>query len=833
MGQFAFGSRAAGHRRRVALLSASLVFCTALNVGAALAQAAINYSIPAGTLDGALTRFGIASGVQVLYDSSVTRGLRTSGVRGPLGSNAALARILAGTGLSYRFTGANSVTIGDASRSSVPVGTSADGSTVLSPITVIAGAGGNPADTPYLTPGSSSHISAEQLNRLPPTTTGDVFVGTPGVISAGNHVGTSINPNIRGLQGMGRVTTTVDGARQGTSSYRGYIGNRDEVYVDPDMLGGVDISKGPSSGAGVGGIGGTINFRTLEAKDIVKDGHEYGLRLKTDIGSNTISPPSTGTAASGDRPAFLNGDAWSGSVVAATTQENIDFIAAYSKRQNGNYFAGTKVPDGVVFSTVPTEATAAPRPGSEVFNTSQDTSSILAKLTLRFGDDQSLELGFNRYDSTYGEINELNFQPWVPSGQVQHDLSQTLVNTYTAKYRYQPQDNLLVDFKANAWLTDLNADSGTTKANGFGGYGDLSAGGDISNTSRFDTPLGALTWENGLEIVNENAKSSTLVSGTLHTSPAPIGVRTMESGYTKATLKPLDWVSLSAGARYDHYDSKGKDYLAVYPEHSGQRVSPNIGITLEPADGVQFYGLYTEGYRPPSLRESHWSYGYLLGVNPDLQPELAKNTEFGVNILKDSVFLPGDSLRLKAAIFSNNYENYIIRAPADGIINRYKWANIDAAHYRGVELSASYDTGKYFFDGSVTNYTTIEYCPTSDTCTPYAMGTDYGGSYVPPTYAGSITAGFRAFEDALTIGARLQFASERSGGKIINGGFSPPQVWPRYQVVDVFGSYDFGNDLKANVSVENLFDRYYIGALSSIGVAAPGRTFRASLVKTF
>lgn len=704
---------------------------------------------------------------------------------------------------------------------------------MLSPINVTAGGSGNPRDTPYETPGSSSYISAEQLNRITATTAGDVFVGTPGVISAGGHVGTSINPNIRGLQGMGRVTTTVDGARQSTSSYRGYIGNRDEVYVDPDMLGGVDISKGPSSGVGVGGIGGAINFRTLEARDIVREGHEYGVRLKTDIGSNTISPPAADTRSSDDRPAFLNGDAWSGNVAAATTQENIDFIIAYSKRRNGNYFAGTKVPDGVTFGTTPGVANAAPGPGSEVFNTSQDTSSVLAKLTLRWADDQSLELGFNRYNSRYGEINELQFQPWAPSGQAQHDLSEIRVDTYTAKYRYQPQDNPLVDFRANAWLTDLNADSNTVKVNGFGGYGDLSAGGDISNTSRFDTPIGALTWENGLEIVNENAKSSTLVSGTLYTSPAPIGVRTMESGYTKATLKPLDWVSLSAGARYDHYDSRGKDYLAAYPEKSGQRLSPNIGITLEPAVGVQFYGLYTEGYRPPSLRESHWNYGWLLGINPDLQPELAKNTEFGVNILKDGIFLPGDSLRFKAALFSNNYENYIVRGPADGINNRYKWDNIAAAHYRGVELSASYDTGTYFFDGNITNYTRIEYCPTSSTCTPYASGLDYGGSYVPPTYAGSITAGFRAFDDALTVGARLQFASERSGGKIATGGIAAPQTWPRYQVVDLFGSYDFGNDLKANVSVENLFDRYYIGALSSIGVAAPGRTFKASLTKTF
>ncbi len=88
---------------------------------------------------------------------------------------------------------------------------------------------------------------------------------------------------------MGRVATMIDGARQTTSSYRGYIGNRDETYVDPDLIGGVDISKGPSGGVGVGGIGGTVNFRTLEAGDIVKDGKTFGTRLKGSVGTNAVA----------------------------------------------------------------------------------------------------------------------------------------------------------------------------------------------------------------------------------------------------------------------------------------------------------------------------------------------------------------------------------------------------------------------------------------------------------------------------------------------------------------------------------------------------------------
>ena len=41
-----------------------------------------------------------------------------------------------------------------------------------------------------------------------------------------------------------------------------------------------------------------------------------------------------------------------------------------------------------------------------------------------------------------------------------------------------------------------------------------------------------------------------------------------------------------------------------YPEKSGSRASPNAEVVLTPFEGLQFYGQYKEGYRPPSLRES-------------------------------------------------------------------------------------------------------------------------------------------------------------------------------------------------------------------------------------
>jgi outer membrane receptor protein involved in Fe transport len=141
----------------------------------------------------------------------------------------------------------------------------------LDRVTVTAPRSVSPGDAAYQTPGSSAFISREQIQRIPPTSLGDMFREIPGVVASGNRAGTGLNINIRGLQGMGRVATLVDGTQQAGSQYIGYRGHTSSTYIDPDFIGGIDIAKGPSSGPyGSGAMGGVVNMRTIEATDIVK-----------------------------------------------------------------------------------------------------------------------------------------------------------------------------------------------------------------------------------------------------------------------------------------------------------------------------------------------------------------------------------------------------------------------------------------------------------------------------------------------------------------------------------------------------------------------------------
>ncbi len=72
--------------------------CLAIHTGV-FAQ---DFNIPAGGLENALSAYTTQTGLQLLYPDSLVRGAHTSGVKGDMAADAALMRLLKGTGLSLR-----------------------------------------------------------------------------------------------------------------------------------------------------------------------------------------------------------------------------------------------------------------------------------------------------------------------------------------------------------------------------------------------------------------------------------------------------------------------------------------------------------------------------------------------------------------------------------------------------------------------------------------------------------------------------------------------------------------------------------------------------------
>ncbi|MGU3577010.1 TonB-dependent receptor domain-containing protein [Brucellaceae bacterium C25G] len=890
--------------KRMVVLLATTVLTTVMSNGighkAAFAQSTTQtyqFNIPAKPIHQAMNDIVRITGIDVVLPGSSAASAMGKPVRGALTSQEALARLLSGSNLNYRFTGANTVSIFDQSSDASATG----GNTiVLDTITVTGNKGptvgwdGSQASV-YSTPDSVNYISQETLERYPGQNVGDMFRGTPGVLSAENRNSAALDVNIRGLQGMNRVPVTVDGAMNQTSVYRGYQGMAGRSYVDPDFIGGVSIEKGPTNGPGLSGIGGAVSMRTINADDIVSEGKQFGIRLKGEATSNNTTPEIgkvdgwrgswlrgyTPVNEDVDRPSLLNFGGGSGSVVAGFKSEFVDVVGGFARRKTGNYHAGKHGPTADIVNngpwTDPYSGRVYPnyyenmgltlyQGGQEVLNTSQDVTSGLLKGTFRFWDDHVLELGFMAYQNNHGEVTPWNYTDNTPSLVTQEELSSTKLTTYTARYNWNPDDHDLVNLKWNTWASNLkdvrpNWDSSLQSYGIEFGSKTFSWGTDISNTSLFDTQAGALTFEYGMGYNSEDSKP-TDKEVTSEYMPRD-GKRYEFNSFARAKLEITDQWTVSGGLRYQYFKTEDRyrrilrntvEFLPdgsvsitpVYgdpaPSKSGGGVSPSIGIAYEPWEGIQLFANYKQGLRMPSLVEATRAMGY--GILPDVDPERAHNREIGFNIDRSSLFANGDSFGLKVAYFNNRVDNYLARRLSTlndperpGYSLGLVIDNIKAAKFSGLEASAQYRIDNTIIGLSGNYFHNVEFCTSEDGCMEKTLSGDFANNQIPPKYMVSLDVSQKLFDDTLTVGGRVTHYGKRAilGSSDLSGAMTiiKPINWKAFTTVDVFAQYDFNENLAINLSVDNLTDQYYVDPLSLGNMPAPGRTVRAGVTAKF
>lgn len=891
--------------------SLGLILWTTVAIPAAHAQdtgqQAIVHRIPGGALGTAITRFGDSAGLQILYPANLVRNKKTNGISGQFTPQQALDRLLDGTGLGYRFTDPNTVTITEPA--AADGGVAADGSILLDTISVtttknrIASLGGlADEDANYRTPGSSAFLDEGKVQRFRGSSAGDFIKGTPGVLTGDNRNSGAVDVNVRGMQGFGRVPVVVDGTVQQNTVYRGYSGVASRNYVDPDMIGGAVIEKGPSASVyGVGATGGLVRMETINAGDIITDDKNWGVRVRGGMMGNMSSPPAVGTpggyapmsksrfisgcnwactiepipenllsgSASGmDRPAFLAPKSGSGSAAFAARNDMLEVVAAYAKRKNGNYYAGTRgrtpvltetsdtiirpgrpgrpeqITDYTVFSL---NGLNRYRAGEEVLNTSQDNTSYLLKAKLELDGGHIFDLSYMRYHSMFGEMMPsviLRFD-----GATQAPLSEVSVDTYRAGYKWNPEDNDWIDLKANIWMTDTDTHILTPYAFSFGNgvtmdipqaYWDIAKryGADIVNTSELTTAWGDLGISVGGSFVYETIEPP---SGRVNVDSNDLlasrdGWRKEASAFTAAEWKPFDWLKFDGALRYtwtQSYDNNSNYGSTLHNEEMNSGWAPMISATIEPWDGVQFYTRYAEAIRSPSLFES--TTGFSFGTNPlvGVRPERSRNKEIGINLLQEDLMLAGDKLRFKASYFNNDVKDYLSRTNYPNVSVR----NIDRALFRGFEASVGYDVGWGYFDLGGTIYDKTEFCTEQRaglTCLPSGIPNGYAQMHLPPRKSATLTAGVRMLDDALEAGGRVTYVGSRGSMTTAEtGGFTTVVNWEKYTLLDLFASYKVNDNVSIDVAVDNVTDVYYMDALTLGLMPSPGRTFRLNMTAKF
>jgi outer membrane receptor protein involved in Fe transport len=247
-----------------------------------------SFTIRAQPLADALTLFGQQSGLQVTLDAGIVAGLMTPGLNGSFTPEEALRRLLAGTGITWRFTDANTVAL-----AKPPAG--AAGPVTLAPVTVT---GERVARSIMETSTSVVVLDSETLEELPRIdSTNDVMERIPNVTTTGT---TNFAPAVRGVNGTGpaqgadaffagtrpRLNVQIDGR---PASYNEVVFG-DMALWDVEQ---VEVLRGPQSTLqGRNAIAGTV---IVKSKDPTYD-YEVGGRFiagneKTRQGSAFVSGP--------------------------------------------------------------------------------------------------------------------------------------------------------------------------------------------------------------------------------------------------------------------------------------------------------------------------------------------------------------------------------------------------------------------------------------------------------------------------------------------------------------------------------------------------------------
>jgi hemoglobin/transferrin/lactoferrin receptor protein len=836
------------------------------------AAAPRNFNIPAQPLGLALNAFGRQAGLQVTLSAATSRGLTSNAVNGTFTPEQALSLMLQNTGVTFRVTADRTAIIG-ATTSPVPDAV-VPGAIQLDTLEVsggrnaISGSGyqGTP-DWVYQAPAAVSVISREAIESSPTRNARDLLDNVAGVYANRSEAqNPGISVNIRGLQDQDRIATMIDGARQ--SFQRSAHGATQRTYIDTAFVRAVDIEKSTTSGVGsAGALGGSVNFRTLLAEDLIAPGKQYGGQVNLTTGTNQFNFDGSTAAAVRLSDRF--------SVLGGISYKN---IGAYDIGKNG---------------TINQAATYA---GDVLLFSGQEVRSSILKAEAQTTEDVKVTLGWVRNDSRF---NTGNYDFVLSNGNLVKATEGVVNNTYTSALDWKP-DGELIDLKARFYYNNLRnnrVEQGSVLSTGPSNYVMGTLGGSVENTSNFDTGLGALALNYGMEAFNDDGKttltrgfvaangtdySSTLSGGT------PSGKRDVVSGFGNAKYSPTDWLTISGGLRYDWYHAAGSavvygsetrdiigytravpctvlpsppfppgtcvggrppqpiygpPYIPKYNvdvDKSGGALLPSVTIAVKPFEWLQPFFKYSKSYRPPTIMESFLNGGHdgnsinEYAPNPALRPERGETYELGANVSSNGILTERDTFRFKAVGFYREITDYIslgkIRYAQSNTFNYTSYVNLDGiTRMKGIEVEANYDARFLYIGGTITRIDTDfadSFTSPSGRRTPINSGQGAAIIFEQPKLRVTLDAGVRLFEERLTLGARVTDVSktEPALGSLRSG-----YDMPGYRVYDIYGSYAFDPMTKLRFAVTNLTDVAYAPAVGANFYAAPGRTATVSL----
>jgi hemoglobin/transferrin/lactoferrin receptor protein len=639
----------------------------------------------------------------------------------------------------------------------------------------------------------------------------------------------TVSVNIRGMNGLGRVNTMVDGVTQtffgmAPANYHGGANTAAGVPLDPNFLAEVDVTRGNSAGSqGVNALAGSANMRTIGIDDVLMAGRQTGVLSRFKVGDNGMGRTGM-VAVAGKTDTFANGGGLGAMV-------GISGSRTYATYKNGG---GRSSKDFI---------------GEDNKFLRQEPHSELYKLNFNPDEFNKIELSGRNYSNTF----------------TRRDITS---DDYSLRYNYAPLNELIdinllastsrgnQSYKPES-LYNFNRSSTTNKSNAI----------DLNNTSRFTLAddLYAEFQFGGKVMDTRYSRSFVQSTETDRNAFAPAGKQKISALYTGLTFNK-DIYQLDLNLNYTRSQVEGHkpacaDNEKCFPQGAttlkldDKAFNPSATFSAQVTPWLQPFVSWSQSSRAPNVQEVFFANEGGISMNPFLKPEKAQTWEAGFNVNKKSLLVEQDSFHLKALAYHTRIKDYITSESfmlcytgqlCNDFDNSYGGFNANVyvnttspVTTKGYEIEAGYDMGFAYANLSWSKQHTDQ--PTSIASTVYSFA--YSDmSDLPDSYA-TLDVGGRLFNEKVTIGSLVKFTGKSK--RLSTEGIStdtnsvPKEKMPDIPtVIDLYSSWQMTDNVLLRFSVQNVTNRDYAEALNrmnqsldyakdgaSVNTTARGRTY--------
>ncbi|MCX7902235.1 MAG: TonB-dependent hemoglobin/transferrin/lactoferrin family receptor [Burkholderiaceae bacterium] len=483
--------------------------------------------------------------------------------------------------------------------------------------------------------------------------------------------------NVRGLEGN-QVLLMVDGIRvpQAFSFGAFAVGRGDYLFLEATAA--AEVLRGPASTSfGSDGLAGAVQFRSLEAADILRSGQKQGGFAR--LGGNGIDDSTWLTAAYAWR------DAGSEALILASTRQGA------STRNQGR-------------DESPDARRTAPNP------TDYRQQGVLAKYGWALTPTQRLGLTLEAVTRrTETEVLSGRTTPPMPPAVLpatavidldgrdrierQRASVKWTLEDPNAKFVQSAQAQIYTQQARNRQYTYEDRNTAVDRIRE-GTYREritgLSAQAQHSTTEPFAQRISA-----GLDLSQADIRA--LRDGTVPptgesfpSKPFPDTRYRLFGAFVQSEIE-AGALTVIPALRFDHYelDPSPSGFIGTVKALSDQAFTPRLGVIWRASAQLAPYVQWAKGFRAPTPDQVNNGFSnptsfYESIGNPNLRPERAQSIEAGVRLQI------APKARLKLALFDNRYRDFISQQQVRGSFRVgdpavFQYINLDDARIRGAE----------------------------------------------------------------------------------------------------------------------------------------------------